>query len=145
MSDRAPDPASAGELLYRQEALQAEARQVTAELDLLNRLARAGELQQCGSSLSGLMVWRDLDFIIAALRRSGEEVWEIMRPLLVHPRMRRLEYRNETGGFNDSGGAAQERYYFVLYYRSGTGAEWKIDLSFWVHEMPDGPRADLQR
>jgi hypothetical protein len=145
MSNTAPDRAYAEELLQRQELLQAEARQVIAELDLVNRLARAGEVQQCGSSLSGLMVWRDLDFIVAALHRSPAEVFEVMRPLLIHPRLRRLDYRNETGDFNSAGPPANDRYYFVLYYQSEAGAEWKIDLSFWVNELPRGPQADLQR
>src|SRR4051794_440606 len=56
------DDAYALELLRRQDALQAEARRVVADLDLVPLLSRAGRVEQVGSSVSGLMVWRDLDF-----------------------------------------------------------------------------------
>jgi hypothetical protein len=52
------------ELYARQEALQREAQTVVTELDLLPTLAQVGPAHQLGSSISGLMVWRDLDFII---------------------------------------------------------------------------------
>ena len=59
-----PDDAYALELLRRQDALQAEARRVVAELDLVPLLSRAGRVEQVGSSVSGLMVWRDIDFTV---------------------------------------------------------------------------------
>ena len=55
------DTAYAEELLRRQDALQAEATRVIAELDLMSLLARAGRAEQVGSVVSGLMVWRDID------------------------------------------------------------------------------------
>jgi hypothetical protein len=64
MPDSPLDPAYVAELNARQEALQREAQTVVAELDLLPTLANVGPAHQLGSSISGLMVWRDLDFII---------------------------------------------------------------------------------
>ena len=51
-------------LLARQERLQAEARAVIAELDLLSLLGRLGRVEVIGSAASGLMVWRDLDVMV---------------------------------------------------------------------------------
>jgi hypothetical protein len=58
------DPAYVAELASRQAALQREAQVVVAELDLRATLGKVGRAHQLGSSVSGLMVWRDLDFII---------------------------------------------------------------------------------
>jgi hypothetical protein len=60
LSTAALDPASA-ELLHRAERLQAEAAEVIADLDLPALLGQVGYVQQLGSSISGLMVWRDID------------------------------------------------------------------------------------
>jgi hypothetical protein len=51
-------PAGDQELLERQEALQAEAGRVLAELDLSGLFADVGPVLLVGSYLSGLMVWR---------------------------------------------------------------------------------------
>ena len=55
------DAAYVDRLIRRQDALQAEASQVIAELDLMSLLGRAGAAEQVGSFVSGLMVWRDID------------------------------------------------------------------------------------
>ncbi len=54
-------PVSDEELLARQSALQVEAREVLAELDLAALVADIGPLLLAGSFVSGLMCWRDLD------------------------------------------------------------------------------------
>jgi len=64
MPDSPLDPAYVAELYARQEALQRKAQTVVAELDLLPMLAEVGLAHQLGSSISGQMTWRDLDFII---------------------------------------------------------------------------------
>jgi len=55
------DPAYAVDLSHRQDALQAEAGRVVAGRGLLALLAGAGRVEQVGGSVSGPMVWRDLD------------------------------------------------------------------------------------
>ena len=59
-------PPSDEELLARQFALQAEAREVLAELDLAALVADVGPLLLAGSFVSGLMCWRDLDVMVLA-------------------------------------------------------------------------------
>ena len=58
-----PTSASDQELFARQEALQAKATQVLAELDLDRLFADVGPVLVVGSYLSGLMCWRDLDVV----------------------------------------------------------------------------------
>ena len=59
-------PASDEDLLARQTALQEEARQVLAELDLAALVADIGPLLLAGSFVSGLMCWRELDVMVLA-------------------------------------------------------------------------------
>jgi hypothetical protein len=68
------------ELLARQAALQAEAGQVLAELDLSGLFADVGPVLVVGSYLSGLMVWRDLDVcLLAGVDCSPSDVLELLR------------------------------------------------------------------
>ncbi len=57
------------ELLRRQEELQAEAHQLIVHLDLFTMLSHAGKPEHIGSSVSGLMVWRDIDFNVLCSHR----------------------------------------------------------------------------
>ncbi len=132
------DPTYAEELLRRQDTLQAAARQVIADLDLPALLARAGRPHQIGSSVSGLMVWRDLDFSVVCPGLTGERLVDTLRPLLAHPRVTRLDYRNETGPRSPSGRPEDQRYYVVLHYETDAGDDWKIDLSLWTTDAPRG-------
>ena len=59
-------PASDEDLLARQAALQEEARQVLAELDLAALVADIGPLLLAGSFVSGVMCWRELDVMVLA-------------------------------------------------------------------------------
>lgn len=130
-------PAMAAELVRCQAELQAEAREVIAELDLLTMLGRLGTTQQVGSSVSGLMVWRDLDFIVVAPGLSITRAFETLWPLVTHPRIVELHYRNEQGPRSPSGRSEDDRFYFVIHYQTPAGNVWKIDLSLW---LADGPR-----
>ena len=71
MNTRPLDATYAAELLQCQHLLLAEARQVLADLDLMSCLGRLGHAEHIGSSVSGPMVWRDLDVgaLPAAKRR----------------------------------------------------------------------------
>ena len=138
------DATYAAELLRRQALLQAEAQQVIAELDLMTRLSRTGKPEQIGSSVSGLMVWRDLDFNILCPHPDPDLIFETMRPLMIHPRVIKLHYHNDTGRYAPSELQGDERYYFVVYYKSEAGHEWKIDLSFWLSDAPRNQLAYLE-
>jgi hypothetical protein len=143
MSADSPDPTRAAELLRRQDNLQAEAAQVIAALDLPTRLAHAGRVEQIGSSISGLMVWRDLDFNIIAPGLTRETLADTIRPLLLNPRVIGLHYADELGPRSPSGTPHDDRYYVVSHYLTADGHEWKIDLSFWTANAERGQLAHL--
>lgn len=145
MATHGLDNAHAAELLRRQGASQAESGQVTAELDLPATLGRAGRVARIGSAVSGLMVWRDLDFSILRRGSDGERLAETLRPLLANPRLIELHYQDELGPRSPSGRPEDERYYVVLRYAAATGETWKIDLSFWVSDTPHGNLSHPQR
>lgn len=139
------DAAYATHLLERQDALQAEARQVVAELDLVALLGRAGRPEQIGSAVSGLMVWRDLDLSVVCGTLTREGAFETMYPLLTGARVLRAEYRNETGRHAPAELRGDERHYFVLHYLTAGGHEWKIDVSLWLGDAPRDDLAFLER
>jgi hypothetical protein len=75
-----PTSASDQELLMRQAALQAEAAQVLAELDLGQLFADVGPVLVVGSYRSGLMCWRDLDVcLLAGVECSPSDVLELLK------------------------------------------------------------------
>jgi hypothetical protein len=139
------DDTYARELLRRQDALQAEARRVVAELDLLPLLSRVGRVEQVGSSVSGLMVWRDLDFTVLCRDLTAERAFAAIRPLLAHPRLTGLDYRNQTGRRAPPVIRGDERYFFAAHWETAAGDDWKIDLSFWLSDAPRDYLPDTER
>lgn len=127
-------PVQAADLLRRQELLQAEAQSVLAELDVVQLLTSAGSLRQVGSSVLGLMVWRDIDLAVSSPNVSIERVYEIMRPLYTYPRVKEVRYFNQSGPLNSTGLQIYERYFFMVFYDTTAAKEWKIDISFWLGE-----------
>jgi hypothetical protein len=109
------DARAAIELLRRQEALQAEAQQLIVHLDLFTVLSHAEKPEQIGSTVSGLMVWRDIDFNVLCSHRSLSRVIHTMHPLLTHPHITKLNYTNESGDHRPTELHGDDRYYFVLY------------------------------
>ena len=144
MQEEHLDPVVAIELLRRQEALQAEAQQLIVHLDLFSILSHAGKPEHIGSSVSGLMVWRDLDFNVLCPHRSLRTVFETMQPLLTNPRVIKLHYSNESEGHAPAELHGDERYYFVTYYETEAGHQWKIDISFWLSDEPRTQLAHLE-
>ncbi len=134
MSDQKTlQPEQIAQLLQRQKLLQDEAQSVLEELDLVKLLNAMGTLRRVGSSVLGLMVWRDIDLAVSSTRLSIEQAYEIMRPLYTYPRVQQVRYFNESGPFNPTRLARDERYYFAILY-DNVGNEWKIDISFWLSE-----------
>ena len=124
----------ATDLVKRQETLQIEAQEVIHDLDIVARLGTVGQVFQIGSLVSGLMVWRDLDFSIVCRVPDAPAVFVAMAPIAGDPRVISLEYQNETGERSPSGKPEDERFYFVMRYRSPDGSIWKMDFSFWFNE-----------
>ena len=120
---------SDAELLSRQDALQAEARRFAAEHRLDEQLAPLGRVIPVGSAVTGLMVWRDLDYTVDAEGATAADVWDALRPIL--HRAQRLTYADETG---DRVGetAPHERHYFVFRVDG-----WKLDVSVWTNGAPE--------
>ena len=122
------------QLLQRQDALQAEARVVEADLQINELLGTVGEVTHVGSAALGLMVWRDVDLTVVCAQLSLEPIVDIGARLLWHPRVRRVEFRNDTGTWN-----VDPRYPDGLYmgvgYRAPAGEDWKLDI--WFVDEPD--------
>ena len=78
MDIRPLDATYAAQLLQRHKLLQVEAYEVLAELDLIPCLNRLGHAEHIGSSVSGLMVWRDLDVGVRCSQPSAERVFETL-------------------------------------------------------------------
>jgi hypothetical protein len=145
MDDEHLDESYAARLLERQDALQAEADRLVELLDLPAMLGRAGRFERLGSSVSGLMVWRDLDLGVSCGVLSREKAWETMVPLLAHPNTTRLSYLNEIGQFTPPELRGYGRYYFVARHQTEAGGEWKIDVSLWSPESPPGRLAHAEQ
>ena len=137
------DPAYAAALFRRAEVLRSEADEVMRTLDVITMLGALGQPEQIGSSVTGLMVWRDIDVTVRCRDVTLERVWDALRPLLINPRITRLNYSNETGARSPSGEPADQRYYFVIHYEPAGGTEWKIDVSVWTSDAPRPHLAQL--
>jgi hypothetical protein len=83
-----------------------------------------------GSVVSGLMVWRDVDFGVEAPGLAVDSAWSAVLPLLTAPQCTALDYANERGGPGES------RFYFVVRLDG-----WKLDLSIWTNGVPEGVEA----
>jgi hypothetical protein len=81
-----------------------------------------------GSAVTGLMVWRDLDYGVDAPDADAPSVWDALRPLL--HRCHLLSYADETGE-RVGETAPYERHYFVFRI-----AAWKLDVSVWTSGAP---------
>ena len=127
--------ASDQELLARQAALQAEAAEVLAELDLDQLFADVGPVLVVGSYLSGLMSWRDLDIcLLAGEDCSPSDVLELLKRVVELPGFAGLTYRDERGERCPTGEARDERYHVPFDLDAGQG-RWRIDLSVWLRDL----------
>jgi hypothetical protein len=112
-------------LLVRQADLQRDAATVVRELGLIEMLGHAGRVLQLGSAVTGLMVWRDVDFGVDAPGLMADAAWETMRPVL--PRCSSLRYANDH---------EEQRHYFVMRIEG-----WKVDVSLWFAGAPPAVEA----
>jgi hypothetical protein len=103
------------DLLQRQDALQAEARELVERYRLEELLAQLGRVVPIGSAVTGLMVWRDIDYCVDL---ATADVWPVLLPLVEHATA--VEYTREA-----------DWHYFVLRIDG-----WKVDLSLFTNGMP---------
>jgi hypothetical protein len=120
------------QLLQRQHQLQNEAQRILEELNLIELLSQAGHVRQTGSTTLGLMVWRDIDLQVSNTNLSIAQAFELLHPLLTHPRVKQVRYLHQSHHFKLDGLA--DRYFFMVYYEPEGQAEWKLDISFWLGE-----------
>lgn len=123
-------------LLRRQAALQAEAAALLTRCDLFQCLRKVGHPELIGSAALGLMVWRDIDIMVATPGLGVAQVFAALGPLITDPRVTQIRYLNQSGPFNETGRPEDERYYVATLYRADDEAEWKIDISFWLAGQP---------
>ena len=127
-------PASDEDLLARQTALQEEARQVLAELDLAALVADIGPLLLAGSFVSGLMCWRELDvMVLAGGDFSPQDALRLLQRIIERTGATALEYHDERGSRCVTGQLRDERYH-VPFTVERAGQSWRIDLTLWLHD-----------
>lgn len=127
-------PATDEQLGARAAALQAEAREVVADLERVALFADMGPLLPTGSYVSGLMCWRDLDvMVLAGPEFSPHDVLGVLGRIVDLPGVVGFDYRDERGARCPTGDPKDERYHlpFTLWREAGP---WRIDLSLWLHD-----------
>lgn len=106
------------------EELQAEAGALLALLEPL------GPVTPTGSYVSGLMVWRDLDVMLAGGPDYGlDQVVALLGRAATIPGLTGFTYRDERGDRSPSGKPRDERHHITL-----TVGEWCVGLSIWLHD-----------
>jgi len=127
-------PASDEELLARQSALQQEAREVLAELELAALVADIGPLIATGSFVSGLMCWREVDVMVAVGEGfSPQDVLRLLTRIVERTGATAMEYYDERGPRCVTGQVRDERYH-VPFTVDRAGSCWRIDLTLWLHD-----------
>jgi hypothetical protein len=127
-------PAADKGLLIRQSALQQEAREVLARLDLAALVVGAGPLLVTGSFVSGLMCWPEVDVMVhVGSGFSPSDVMRLLAPIVSRPGVTGLDYRDERGPRCVTGQVRDERYHVPLTVEHA-GRAWQIDLTLWLHD-----------
>jgi hypothetical protein len=125
-------------LAARQRALQEEAGEVLAELDLPGLFADVGPVLVTGSVVSGLMCWPELDvMLLARPDYAPRDVLALLARLVDRPGVVAFAYSDERGDRSPTGLPEDERYHVPLTYRpdSGHAGEWQLDLTIWLHDL----------
>jgi hypothetical protein len=121
-------------LRQRQAALQVEADEVLARLDLTTMVADLGVPLLTGSYVSGLMSWRDLDvMLLVGPGFTPGDVLGLLRCVVDRPGVVGVDYRDERGARSPTGEARDERYHLVI-STDHAGETWRIDLSLWLND-----------
>jgi hypothetical protein len=111
----------------RQAALQAEAAEVLAGLDL-------GPVLLTGSYVSGLMCWPDLDIMMhVGPGFAPRDVLRLLEPIVDRPDVHGFDYRDERGPRSPTGTARDERYHVPIALVLGERT-WRVDLTLWLND-----------
>jgi hypothetical protein len=120
----------ATELLARQRALQAEAEQVRVQLDLDRVLGIVGDPVLVGSAALGLMAWRDIDTTVVCQSLDKGPVLAAAMDLAAHQDVKTMQYRDDSGRWNQEPEKYPDGLYIGLRYHPATMPEWKLDVWF---------------
>ena len=112
----------------RQEVLQREANRVRIDLDLDRLCTNLGEVHLVGGAALGLVVRRDLDITVVCPTLDVAALFDIGRDLVRHPRVRQLQFRDDTGAWNVDL-TYPDGVYWGIDYRDGD-RRWNVDLWF---------------
>jgi hypothetical protein len=133
MTDMTTDgPDEPAELFARQRALQAEAADVRARLDLDRVLGTVGDPVLVGSAALGLMVWRDIDVTVACPSLDEKRVIAAAAELAAHPDVKAMQYRDDSGRWNQDPDTYPDGLYIGLRFQPAAPPEWKLDVWFVV-------------
>lgn len=134
-------------LMERAAAMRRDAGMVLADLRLPERFEPLGQPILIGSTSFGLSLARDIDIgTLCPVLETGP-IWDALRPLADHPRVKRLRWTDERASFNSTGEPSDEGIYCGLhYFRDGydEGERWKIDCWFFPEDAsrPELPLRD---
>lgn len=118
------------DLLARQRALQTEAEHVRVQLDLDRVLGAVGDPVLVGSAALGLMAWRDLDITVVCPSLGKGHVLAVATELAAHRDVKAMQYRDDTGRWNQDPEHYPDGLYVGLRYHPPVLPEWKLDLWF---------------
>lgn len=122
-------------LLSRQSALQEEAREVLADLDLDSLTAGIGPLLITGSLVSGLMCWPEVDvMLLVGPDFAPQDVMGLLARVVARQGVTGLEYRDERGPRCVTDELRDERYHVPITVERGSRG-WQIDLTLWLHDL----------
>ena len=124
-------------LWERQQQLQLEAAAVLKDLEIIELLSVVGRAVQVGSVALELMVWREIDLTVLCPRLDLEQIFELGARLASHPRVRGLQFRNDTGDWNQDPNYP-DGLFWEIDYVSESASGWEMDIWF-IHESTRQP------
>jgi hypothetical protein len=128
------------DLLAQAEALQAEALDLLRKLNLERAFPSLGPPLLIGSARSGLMVLRDLDVMFTAPAATASEVLAGLADIAQRVDLLSVDFRDERADRRPTPQLTDERFYAVLQH-----ADWKIELTIWLHAVDRPHVADALR
>jgi hypothetical protein len=96
---------------------------------VLRLLSDLGRPVRTGGAALGLMVARDIDITTLCPALDPFVIFDGVRALASHPRVRRLAFRNDTGRWKVDP-AYPDGLYWMVEYVTDAGAVWSLDLWF---------------
>jgi len=103
------------DLLARQSALQDEARELLAQLDMATLVADVGPMLITGSFVSGLMCWREVDvMVVVGSDFAPHDVMGLLARIVARPGVTGVDYRDERGPRCVTDQVRDERYHATL-------------------------------